>query len=799
MLDQVKAEAKRLYDLGFAVHWIHAGQKRPIESNWTTGPRKPWNYLNETYIDNLNVGVRLGTPSKIGSGYLCVIDLDVKSTDKADAAEAKAFVEGFIGVASLPAVASGRGNGSMHYYCLTSAPLRPFMAKRSDKTVKAFMPSVKATGKNTFGLTPKEIEKGLRLRPAWEVGIMGEGQQVVLPPSIHPDSKKHYLWTTHLKNIKQLPILDFTDMAPAVKEATPGKSNAAPTDEKFLFEAVDVVLFDVAISEKMFNWITTGEGVEDRSASLLPICKSLYKVGLSQNEILSVLTDTENWIAACGYEHAQTKNRARAAYWVYKYSLKKVIAESNFDSVFQKPFDMGQTLTAEEIEADSTALSELEHWTSELDQTEKGYFKPTFKNCKLLIENALEGQTFLDEAPAVVGHNEFAGNDFFIEDTPWGNKAGEAITDTSVLNIKNWCIRTRGIEFNTNTINEVVQQLSYANRFHPVRDYVKSLEWDGVKRASTWIKDYAKGVAPEPYLSDISRKFLVAMVQRIMQPGCMYRQVLILEGPQEAGKSSIARALGAPWFTDAPLNIGDKDSIMTMQSNWIIELGELSALNKADSLILKAFISQQTDRIRPPYGRRMVDFPRQSVFIGTTNDEHYFKDPTGNTRFWPVKVGDVIDFKGCAAVRDQLIAEAYQLFLAGETLWLEDPLSKAQAVSQQGEREVTDEWLTVVRDVVFADTWLRREFEVKELARQMTEVGAQKLSQFDVFRITNCLKRLGFERFREAKKPRRWLWRLKGGEGPTNGVNGSDILDVKNDENFINFFDEIGGENVTTF
>lgn len=772
MIKQAKPEAKRLYDLGFAIHWLHKQNKRPIESGWTTGPRHTWQYLDETYIDDLNVGVRLGTPSKIGDHYLGVLDVDVKSTDKADAQEAAAYVKTLLKGATLPAVTSGRGNGSMHYYFLMAAPSRGFIAARSEKTVSAFMPSVKATGKNTFGLTPAQIEKGYRLRPAWEVGVMGDGQQVVLPPSVHPDSKKNYLWAHHLKTRKQLGLLDLEHLRPEAKVTSPGQSNIGPTDEKFSFEAVDVVLFDVAISEKMFTWITTGEGVEDRSASLLPICKSLYKAGLNQNEILSVLTDTDNWISACGYEHAQTKNRARAAHWIYKYSLKKVVAEANFDDVFKQPFDMGTPLTPDELEADQDP-SELEHWTVDLDTTEKGFLKPTFKNCKLLIENALEGEHFLDEAPAVVGHNEFAGNDFYTEDTPWGMKAGEAITDTSILHIKNWCIRTRGIEFTTNTINEVVQHLSYVNKFHPVRDYVKSLQWDGVKRVDTWIKDYAKGVAPEPYLSDISRKFLVAMVERIFRPGCMYRQVLILEGPQEAGKSSIARALGAPWFTDAPLNIGDKDSIMTMQSNWIIELGELSALNKADSLILKAFISQQTDRIRPPYGRRMVDFPRQSVFIGTTNDEHYFKDPTGNTRFWPVKVGDVIDFKGCAAVRDQLIAEAYHLFLNGETLWLENPESKRQAVEQQGQREVADEWLPVIRDVLGAPTWVRPEFEVKDLASQLSALGAQRMTAYDVFRITTTLKKLGYESYREGSGVRRRLWRLKG--APTHEIGGDDI------------------------
>lgn len=780
MLEAVKAEAKRLYGLGFAIHWLHPKSKRPIENAWTTGPRKRWEYLEETYIDNLNVGVRLGKPSKVGAGYLSVIDLDVKSTDKKHAKEAIEFLRTMVSnVDEMPSVNSGRGNGSMHFYCITEEPITPMLLKRSETVVKALMPSSKPTKKNTQGLTAKEIDAGYRWRPAWEVSLMGEGQQVVLPPSIHPDSKKPYLWGRHIKNAKSLPKLGDISLPAEIEDLT--KDNNPPhvkkalkdhagEKTKFVFEVQDVNLFGLPISEKIFNFITTGEGIEDRSASLLPIAKALHKAGLNQNQILTVLTDPENYIASCGYDHAETKNRARAAYWLYKYTVKKVINEQS--SIFDAPLKDNKKLSVEEIEAGEE--TELDHWTAELDESEKGILKPTFKNCKLILENVLEDETFLDKPPAILGHNEFAGNDYFIEDTPFGNEAGKAVTDTSILDIKNWCIKRYGIEFSVNTINEVVQQLSYQNRFHPVRDYVKSLTWDGVPRVNEWLKKYAKAVAPEPYLSDISRKFLVAMIKRIFEPGCQYRQVLILEGKQEAGKSSLARALGGQWFTDAPLNIGDKDSIMAMQSNWVIELGELSALNRADSLVLKAFISQQTDRMRPPYGRRMVDYPRQSVFIGTTNDEHYFKDPTGNTRFWPVKVGDVIDFKGCEDVRDQLFAEAYELYVAGEELYLTDPVSKAQALAQQTEREMQDEWLTVIRDVVFSEKWLRGNFEIKELANQLTELGAHRMSQFDVFRITQCLKKLGFTSYREGKKPRRRLWKLAENGGVDNGMNVQD-------------------------
>jgi hypothetical protein len=185
--DQVLIEAKRLYDLGFAIHWLHPKSKRPVESGWTQGPRKPWNYLKETYYKGLNVGVRLGAPSKVNGKFLAVIDVDVKSQAENHRKEVNEGLGRLVKTHTLPEVISGRGNGSRHYYILTDKPLKPFLALQAKELVKVPMPSAaKPSKRDREGLTPEEIAEGLRLRPAWEIGVMGDGQQVVLPPSIHP-------------------------------------------------------------------------------------------------------------------------------------------------------------------------------------------------------------------------------------------------------------------------------------------------------------------------------------------------------------------------------------------------------------------------------------------------------------------------------------------------------------------------------------------------------------------------------------------------------------------------------------
>ena len=195
-----------------------------------------------------------------------------------------------------------------------------------------------------------------------------------------------------------------------------------------------------------------------------------------------------------------------------------------------------------------------------------------------------------------------------------------------------------------------------------------------------------------------------------------------------------------------------------MQSKWLIELGELSSLGRAEVESMKAFITQTTDRIRAPYGKRVEEFPRQCVFVGSTNLDEYLKDETGNRRFWPVKCGR-IDFNGVERVRDQLFAEAYQYYLLREPLYLETDSMNLQALAEQSKRAQVDEWMPTVRDIVEGGMIALKGFEMRDVAKRMDMLGANRLSPFDQQRIGKCLKMLGFEKYQESGGQRRKLWR----------------------------------------
>ncbi len=205
MNNGVLREAQRLYKLGFAIHWLHPRSKRPLESGWTTGPRKDWERLKDTFTDSLNVGVRLGRASKINEkGFLAVIDVDVKSTEEKYCKEALAAAKALLQGKACPVVLSGRGNGSRHFYCVTKEPIPPFDAAKSEDRIKVYMPSAKPSKDELTSLTSEEIKNGMRLRRAWEISVMSEGRQVVLPPSIHPDSNRPYTWAKNFGDIEAL-------------------------------------------------------------------------------------------------------------------------------------------------------------------------------------------------------------------------------------------------------------------------------------------------------------------------------------------------------------------------------------------------------------------------------------------------------------------------------------------------------------------------------------------------------------------------------------------------------------------
>jgi len=278
-----------------------------------------------------------------------------------------------------------------------------------------------------------------------------------------------------------------------------------------------------------------------------------------------------------------------------------------------------------------------------------------------------------------------------------------AIEDNDLTEIQCWFDERYGLKPKQEETHKTVISVAKRSSFHPVRDYLSSLKWDGVQRVKGtadglrlgWLSRYA-GAQSTPATKIFEKCFLVGAVARIMEPGCKVDTVLILVGKQGIGKSTSLKVLFSPtWFTDASFDLGSKDGFMIMRGKWCVELAELDKMKRAEESKAKTFFGQQIDEYRPPYGVYTIQSPRQCVFAGTVNENVFLKDPTGGRRYMPVAV-DKVNTRELECDRDQIWAEAVQMYKAGEP-WHFDPNEPCVKAAQES-RFDSDAWEDMVLD-----------------------------------------------------------------------------------------------------
>jgi putative DNA primase/helicase len=283
-----------------------------------------------------------------------------------------------------------------------------------------------------------------------------------------------------------------------------------------------------------------------------------------------------------------------------------------------------------------------------------------------------------------------------------GTGSGTEWTEADTARTRAWFASEVGFEPSVSDVEQAVITVAHNRTVHPVRRYLRGLSWDGVPRIDGVLASYF-GASATPYTRSVGPRWLISAVARVMRPGCQADCMVVLEGAQGAGKSTgLAALFTTAWFADTGIHIGDKDSYQALRGKWCYEFGELAAIKGRDIERVKSFVSARVDTYRPSYGRRTVDFSRQCVFAGTTNDSEYLADRTGNRRFWPVACGTV-DVDALHRDRAHLWAEAVTRFDSGDAWHVDTPELRALCAEEQAEREMDDPWVSLIGE------WIHRE------------------------------------------------------------------------------------------
>jgi predicted P-loop ATPase len=383
----------------------------------------------------------------------------------------------------------------------------------------------------------------------------------------------------------------------------------------------------------------------------------------------------------------------------------------------------------------------------------KGYLIACRENVLLILRDHPDWR-------GVLGVDTFAKRIMVRKPSPLGHEAGDEWGENDHIELGLWLAQQEGLVISS--IDAIAGAVAYVARlakFHPVLEYFETLEWDREARLTHWAHELL-GTRDGEYERIVGELFLINMVRRIFEPGCVMRSVPVLEGEQNRGKSTALRLLAQPWFSDSMFRVGDKDAYMAIQGVMLYEISELDSFTKAEASAVKAFVSSVRDKFRAPYERAMEDHERQTTFAATCNGAEYLKDFSGNTRFWPLEcavAGDIrLDL--IEQHRDQLLAEAITRYKNGAPTFPNPDQVNRLFKPEQDQRMVVHPWRQKL--VKYLDVTGDKAFMVSDLLKDalhvdLSRIGPQGVESQTVGKI---MQSLGWKKWRDPSDME-WKWR----------------------------------------
>ncbi len=382
----------------------------------------------------------------------------------------------------------------------------------------------------------------------------------------------------------------------------------------------------------------------------------------------------------------------------------------------------------------------------------------------------------------VIGADDFSKRIICRKKSPIGHKPEDEWSGDHDADLALWVLEQCELQIRSlDTIAQAVRYAAKRNAFHPVREFLDGLVWDGQARLDEWVVKYLSADDTQ-YHRLVGRYFLINLVRRIYEPGCVMRSVPVLEGNQDIGKSRALRAIAGKWFSDTTFKVGDKDAFQQIQGVWLYEISELESFTRSEATAVKAFISSTQDNFRAPYERQNERHERQTVFAASTNALEYLKDWTGNTRFWPLACGSIIDLDGIHGARDQLLAEAVALYQQGERTYPTAEQQRELFEPQQSRRMMGHPWLDMVAD--YLDSITKESVSVREVMSDGLKIEMSRINPQggEAQRVGQILAALGWTKHRAStgSGKRGWEWKKP---GLSDVLASSEVLSkVKNNE-----------------